>query len=397
MRRILGRFGFSGVVLVVAALALLIEPAMRQLQQGWFTHGDAFFVGAAAVLLAAAFSPPVLRINVAVFVGLLVGLELFALIALAWRPSDKVVVLDPDSRTPMAEGHIRRDPELGYVLARNSRVLVLHTSDDKVVYEMRVTTDSLGRRLVPLDDRTAAERFVMFFGDSFSFGDGVNDDETFPYHVGRRLPDVAVYNYGLSGYGPQHAVAVIESRSLRSEVPQKRGVALYTYIDAHVHRAALTSRSGASLHSPYYVIDADGELRRHESLRQARPVLFHFLNDILPRSYLYRWLRLDLPIVGEEAIELTCSLLAASRQKFLKQFEGSEFFVVFYPQRGSRYAQRVKGCLERRGVPFLDLSNEPWPDEYLIHYDGHPNSVGHRKYADLLVPALEAAMPQPAR
>lgn len=47
---------------------------------------------------------------------------------------------------------------------------------------------------------------IAFFGDSFTFGEGVGDDETFVHHVGRLLepaagPALEVLNFGIHGYG----------------------------------------------------------------------------------------------------------------------------------------------------------------------------------------------------
>lgn len=42
---------------------------------------------------------------------------------------------------------------------------------------------------------------VAIFGDSFTFGEDVGDDETFPQQMQRLLPEAEVLNFGVHGYG----------------------------------------------------------------------------------------------------------------------------------------------------------------------------------------------------
>ncbi len=42
---------------------------------------------------------------------------------------------------------------------------------------------------------------ILFVGDSFTFGDGLNDHETYPWLVQENLPEYSVHNFGVPGYG----------------------------------------------------------------------------------------------------------------------------------------------------------------------------------------------------
>ena len=52
---------------------------------------------------------------------------------------------------------------------------------------------------------------INFFGGSFTFGEGVNDNETFPSYFYQLNEDYNVKNYGMHGWGVQDALAVYES------------------------------------------------------------------------------------------------------------------------------------------------------------------------------------------
>jgi hypothetical protein len=59
-------------------------------------------------------------------------------------------------------------------------------------------------------------RRVNFLGDSFTFGEGVQDNETLPYYFAQlknhsTTPTLFVKNYGIHGWGMHQALAIIQS------------------------------------------------------------------------------------------------------------------------------------------------------------------------------------------
>ena len=50
-------------------------------------------------------------------------------------------------------------------------------------------------------EKPLAKLRIAVLGDSFTFGDEVNDKETYPYYLGQILPGSEVLNFGVSGYG----------------------------------------------------------------------------------------------------------------------------------------------------------------------------------------------------
>lgn len=98
----------------------------------------------------------------------------------------------------------RFDAELGYTVAEDLD-LDYQGSD----YQVHISTDELGaRRHPPAAGRpTGAPLTVMVLGDSYTFGIGVDDDQTWPYHLEQLLADALpgttarVVNLGVPGYG----------------------------------------------------------------------------------------------------------------------------------------------------------------------------------------------------
>ncbi len=56
---------------------------------------------------------------------------------------------------------------------------------------------------------------ILFFGDSFTFGDGVSDSETYPYFLQQMLPDVEVINLAVHGYGHDQMLIYLKEESVK--------------------------------------------------------------------------------------------------------------------------------------------------------------------------------------
>ncbi|MGQ0569405.1 MAG: GDSL-type esterase/lipase family protein [Armatimonadota bacterium] len=83
------------------------------------------------------------------------------------------------------------------------------------VYQYSFTHDSNGRRNTGAVDTGKARFRVLLLGDSFTYGVGVNDNETFAYQLGERLSRdgaaVAVINAGNPGKGTDYASRFFET------------------------------------------------------------------------------------------------------------------------------------------------------------------------------------------
>ncbi len=95
---------------------------------------------------------------------------------------------------------------------------------DRTVYGWRVRTNFLGMRDdEPLDDPAALR--IAAIGDSFTFGWGVDQDQTWPHVLERALDGttavggrrVDVLNLGVSGYSTRDEAVVLEARALPLE------------------------------------------------------------------------------------------------------------------------------------------------------------------------------------
>ncbi|MCC7202159.1 MAG: SGNH/GDSL hydrolase family protein [Nitrospirae bacterium] len=101
------------------------------------------------------------------------------------------------AKSPLERLYIE-DDKLGWKLRADARATYLSSEKYDVLYE----TDEKGFRKI--NNSTGKPRFsIYFFGDSFTFGDGVNNGTTFSSVIKDRYlkKEVNVYNAGVNGYG----------------------------------------------------------------------------------------------------------------------------------------------------------------------------------------------------
>jgi hypothetical protein len=100
------------------------------------------------------------------------------------------------------------DEILGYVPRKDSRLTARKLYGDTVLYDVAYSIDSDGLRVSPPHNETELTGCIVFFGDSSTFGEGVEDDQPFAYQVGLKTKgQYAIYNFAYSGYGPHQMLA----------------------------------------------------------------------------------------------------------------------------------------------------------------------------------------------
>lgn len=100
---------------------------------------------------------------------------------------------------------IRHDPEIGYLYVPN-----LNARIPNEVGGYYVRTNSLGFRSDHEFREARGDRpRILFFGDSYTAGDGCDNHERFPERLGKEL-GAEVYNYGMSGTGTDQQLLIFE-------------------------------------------------------------------------------------------------------------------------------------------------------------------------------------------
>lgn len=285
-------------------------------------------------------------------------------------------------------------PILGYKSRPNITARSTKTYDGQVLFDAVYTTDEYGRRSTPAK---SAKEFILFFGASFTFGYGVNDEETLPYQLARKVGGYRVYNYGLLGYGPQQMLAKLQSGELRGEVGEPTGVAIYVFIPDHVRRAIGSMRKVTqdARHFPCFEIDGDQLVHRGTFLttRPRRLWLSRWINE----EQILKFLGVDFPLrLSQRHLDLTARIVEESRKAFHAQFASDRFYVLLWP-KGSEDefdgAQLIP-AFEQAGAKILDYSDLVNTTEtgYIVRpgVDRHPTARTFEAVAQALARDIPA-------
>ncbi len=129
-----------------------------------------------------------------------------------------------------------------------------------LLFDDYYTIDPGGLRIAPPYQKNGQEGTALFFGCSFTFGEGVRDDETLPYQVGIQSEGrYRTFNFAFEGYGAAQMLAAIEHGIVSRDVDTGPRYAFYVAIPDHVWRVA--GRVAWGNHAPRYVLDSDGTVQ----------------------------------------------------------------------------------------------------------------------------------------
>lgn len=240
-------------------------------------------------------------------------------------------------------------------------------------------------------DRRAPE--VWVFGDSVTYGWSVNDEESYPWLLQEKLPDHAVVNFGVSGYGNVHSLIQFREALQKAARPPKVVVMAYaswhdvrnTFIRAR-RKMLVSSRSLGPVNQPYSRLSADGkpeifmdtvEYREFPLMRYS--ALMHAIEEAY-NSYEERHARSHevTKAIFKEMIELC-------------QAHGIEAVVAGLTSDAT--TKSMLAYCEGQGARTLSI----YVDRHLkennnLPYDSHPSALAHRRYAEKLEAFLRASV-----
>jgi hypothetical protein len=344
----------SGVVLVAAGLAALMAAVAYPRHR--------FLLAIASVLLS------------------LAALEFFAWAwEIALAPPKKQYTYSGD-RT---DGWLAAHALVGYSFVGPARLQASAYLGSEIIYEnVLYSFDSMSRR--PCRPAPDAPRHALFFGGSFTFGEGLTNQQTLACQFQTASQgEFASFNYAMMGWGPAQTYNQLNVDELFNDIFQRRGIAVYGLVDDHINRAIWRPEiSAVYTDYPFFRVADDGVIegplravdRPH--LRLATD-LYGFLDGFSP---LFRvaispsWFRIESK---QRATRLTAHALGRSRIRYRERFDG-EFFVLLWPR--SRLEPDLEHLLidelTRLGVPVIQVPPLPGDEtNATLHpLDGHPSA-----------------------
>lgn len=246
------------------------------------------------------------------------------------------------------------DDTLGYRAKKNWHLEWRPSTENKSL--LHFSTDSLSRRIIPTNDSTRNDRsqYALFLGCSYTYGDGVSDDETMPYFFEQKTSNFRAKNYGFMGYSPLQALALFQHRNLRKEIKEKDGLAVYTYINDQIDRVIPASRwielmEGRFPNLIQQSMITDGIfLNKHH-------VLYDFIHWA-GKTNTFQYFKIGYPRAHNDAhYQLVVDVLKKTEEAYKKQFKNDNFYVIIFP--GSPLTPSMKMMFKQANTKYFDYSN----------------------------------------
>lgn len=307
-----------------------------------------------------------------------------------------------------SEGFFVADEVLGYKPPSGHTLSQRTSVHEESLYQVNYTINADGLRITaPADtDMSSHKPCLVFFGDSFTFGEGMPDKHTMPYQVWKKLGgQLRTVNFGFLGYGPHQMLAAVQNGHLESQGHCPPSHVVYQAIPTHVSRAA--GLEPWDFHGPRYILNADGgvgqdghfnDVPRTALLDRLRTLHGQFpaqVKMILEQSALYRLLLRSHRPVDAQDVALFGGIVGEARQLIEKTYPGARFHVLFWDyDDDQQVVEQVQQELAHRGLEISAISgilpNFPAARaRYEISpYDRHPNAMAHDLIADFVAHRL---------
>ena len=331
-----------------------------------------------------------------------------------------------ESSDRLGSGLFRYDPRLGWRLTPGWSGNHRHYD-----YEAVYSVDGRGLRRGAGDPASTGDAPVLaVLGDSFTFGFGVGDEETFPARLHERLaPDVTVLNIAVPGYSTDQQALYLEDRV---EAFKPRWIVVVVYLGNNLLDNMRAFPLQAQNGKPYFSF-LDATLRLHnvpvpKTLNPpaaAREALSSAaIGDIVPppgavdgfvaNLEIVRWLGIAWPpprdvgpaLATRHAPSVALFAAIVARMKKTAAGMGADLSLALLPGRSSvvdpeSYAAQYQAAARQGAlaaaavadIPFIDLvpdlrqRADAGADLY-YPFEGHLTPAGHAAVAEVLAEKL---------
>jgi len=297
-----------------------------------------------------------------------------------------------------SEGLVVHDSNRGYKLAPDLRDFPLYPERDATL-----STNSVGVRGARefAASPPSGVRRIVAIGDSFTFGENVGDDETWPAQLEALLGDAEVLNLGVFAYSHDQAALALRDDGL----PYAPGIVLLGYVDDDLNRNLCPffcfAKPVPDLDGPEpfagIPVESPSEIRRG-----------FWYRSFIVETFRMAWQTAHYALPSyERQTEAGAFLLRMMRE--LTEEAGARFIVVRMVGREELepYPREfIMTHVEAEGVEFVDprpgfkaVLDRQGPEAYealFLPDNSHPSAAGYQIMAEAVARYLEAH-PEPRR
>lgn len=276
--------------------------------------------------------------------------------------------------------YFQTHPLLGTAPKPDFLVHASKKTSSEVIYDVKYTINANAIRQTA-DFIPPGKPAALFYGGSFTFGEGVNDQETLPAYFQEYMNgELQAINMGFHGYGPHQMLVSLEhsmEEKIIAENPPR--YLIYQAIPSHVARSH--GFNFWDYGGPKYILDDNNNAQYTGPFHGT---FNRYALSFLSRSkLLQKWFAREREITPEHT-QLFTAIVAKSAQIFKERYGGQMLVLVWH--YGDQEMPIYKS-IQALGIPvFLvrdiitDLTAAP--NKYCLHpLDPHPTPLAYRKTA----------------
>lgn len=274
-----------------------------------------------------------------------------------------------------------RDPNLGHHAKKQGVIPAEKVVDGNLSYRVSYTIDPGLRRLTVSNPNGAK---VRFFGDSYTFGEGLNDADTLPQSFAD-ITGANVLNFGYPAYSPAQALRAVELGLYDKDLKDTKLLILQTG-PYQIERIACLP--WWTIGFPRYV-EKDGKLAFSGQCAPAPRVesgAYRMLVEPKVRQITHADAETYIKVV-EAFVKLAQSKYHAPVLILDMAFDSDRFQSAGFTQ------EQVEARFRSAGATVLNDDLDATSAERMIPYDGHPTGLANRLMARKTVAYLAKAMP----
>lgn len=280
----------------------------------------------------------------------------------------------------------------GYAPTPNLQVAARRIVDGEIAYEFSYRYDEHRQRIAPPLEAQPAAGAVVCMGCSFTLGEGVANELTYPYRIGelsgRRYE---VRNFGFHGYGPHQALAALQAGWVDEVCDSAPKLVLYLAIPDHKARSA--GYKWWDPHGPWYHLENGELLRAGRFDDRPEPPFWSkvWLKQTARKSILAQRYVHEPSGDGPLDTALYEAIVLRIRQEVLERFPGAAFHVLAW--EGSPRWWESMTRLGEAGVPVHRIDAmvpglAPGARIPTIPNDPHPTPEVYEAIAEFVVATL---------
>jgi hypothetical protein len=320
----------------------------------------------------------ILTVNITVLIGLILVGELSLFLKARILAQDKIL-------GSYNYQYFIPDPDLGYKITPKDKIYTsIKTSGDKVIYDVSYHIDKNGFRITP--QIKPNQECTWFVGDSFTFGEGVNDNQSLPW-LWAEHKHVNTVNFGIHGYGPHQVLRVLELSETQKYTEQycRPNTIFLQLLPEHILRASGVSNWDKN--GPWYDLDPHGHLYLKGKFSDKPNVN---QNIYLQKSYIIKYIESKITPPAHitphhwavykkiiQAIKLQADQMQA------------DFILLLWDMNPSGspalYLKETTEILNNLNIKYILasslLGSDLKPENYFIPQDGHPNFKAYQMIA----------------